>query len=194
MCGVELTDENWAPSVREYNSHICKRCSTERSRQWRKANPEKHKTQWTRCSRKQGYQPFNENKKCPLYLGVHVAEDVLSRVFKNIQRMPMNNQGFDFMCGKGYKIDVKSSCFTKNGVWHFTINHNQIADYFLCLAFDSREDLNPLPLWLIPGGMLNHLAGTSIGKSTIHKWDAYKLDIDKVTACCNVMKGTEHKT
>ena len=189
-CGVELTDENWYPSQRTRNLYICKTCNTKQARQWNKTNPEKARAQRTRARRKEGHQPYNENRECPAYLGVFVAEGVLSRVFKNVQRMPMCNPGFDFICGKGYRIDVKSSCLQKNDAWGFNIDHNQIADYFLCLAFDNREDLDPLHLWLIPGNVLNHLRGASISLSTIHKWDEYRLDVTKVTACCNTLKAT----
>ena len=194
FCGVELTDENWCLSRQEKNDSICKSCHNEENKQWRKMNPEKAKAQWTRKSRKQGHHPYDKNKECPLFFGVHIAEHVLSHTFKNVQRMPMHNHGYDFICGGGYKIDVKSACLRKTwNNWMFNINHNTIADYFLCLAFDNRGDLNPLHVWLIPGGVLNHLISTSISSSTIHKWDEYKLDISKVITCCNVMKGKGEK-
>ena len=188
VCGVELTDENWYPSLQKMNSRICKKCDTNKTKQWRKANPEKTRVQWTRHHRNQGHQPMNKNKACSQYLGVFVAERVLSHVFKNVIRMPNGNRGYDFICNKGYMIDVKSSCLNKDGKWRFKIKHNIIANYFLCLAFDNREDLNPLHVWLISGEKLNHLMLTSIQPSTIHKWDEYRLDIGKVISCCNVMK------
>ena len=160
------------------------------NRRWCKTNPEKARAAWTRKHRKQGHLPFNENKKCTLFLGVHIAEEVLSQAFKNVQRMPMNNPGYDFICGRGYKIDVKSSCLHKDGRWQFNIKRNNIADYFLMLAFDNRQDLNPMYVWLIPGGKLNHLRGTGINPSTIHKWDGYRLDVSKVVACCNILRET----
>ena len=101
-----------------------------------------------------GGQPMSENKECSLYLGVHVAEQVLSKVFKNVKQMPNGNKGYDFICNKNMKIDVKSSTILKRDYksdsWLFQIKRNKIADYFLCLAFDNREDLNPLHIWLIP--------------------------------------------
>ena len=187
-CGVELTIDNWAPSNQKSHHHICKSCDNKRYRQWRRANPEKARAKGTRHSRKEGHQPMGENKECPAYLGVHIAEEVLSSVFKNVQRMLYGHPGFDFICNGGYEIDVKSSCSHKDGSWIFHINHNTIADYFLCLAFDNREDLNPLHVWLIPGEKINHLKGTSISPSTIHKWDEYRLDISKVKMCCDTMR------
>ena len=191
VCGTELNDENWNPSQKERHWYICKRCNAERCKHWRKTNIEKAKAGWTRANRKAGKRPMSENKECAAYLGVYVAERVLSHVFKNVQRMPYGNSGYDFICGRGYKIDVKSACkrMSRNQ-WTFHIRCNQIADYFLCLAFDNREDLNPLHIWLIPGDVLNHLKFTSVASSTIHKWDAYKLDVEKVTACCNALRET----
>lgn len=133
------------------------------------------------------------NKDCALYLGCHVAEKVLSHVFKNVQRMEINNPGYDFICGKGYKVDVKSSCLHKRSgrsdSWLFIINRNTTADFFLCIAFDNRNDLNPEYMWLIPGNVLNHLKGTSITESTLVKWSEYNLPIDKVISCCDSMKN-----
>ena len=155
------------------------------ARLWREAS--------TRANRKRGVRSFTENKECAQYLGVHIAERVLSHVFKDVRVMPNCNQGYDFICNKGMKIDVKSSCQT-GGIrwecgWSFNIRHNTIADHFLCLAFDNREDLNPMHAWLLPGGKFNHLMRTSISPSTIHKWDAYMLDISRVSECCNIIRG-----
>lgn len=139
---------------------------------------------------KSGNGGIKTNNKCGIWLGIHVAEQVLSKVFKNFQRMPTNNPGYDFICGKNYKIDVKSSCLVKNKLktWTFVINKNIIANYFLCLAFDNRGDLNPLHIWLIPSNILNHKVSTSISESTLYKWSQYEQSLDKVLTCCNTMK------
>ena len=39
---------------------------------------------------------YMDNKTCALFLGVHVAERVLSHVFKQVKRMPNGNVGYDF--------------------------------------------------------------------------------------------------
>ena len=138
-------------------------------------------------------QPMSENKECSSYLGMHIAEQVLSKIFKDVEIMPINNTGYDFTCNKGMKIDVKSSTVDMSGRslgrWAFVIKRNIIADYFLCLAFDNRKNLNPLHIWLLPSKYVNHLTKISISKSTINKWDEYRLDINKVISCCNTMKG-----
>jgi hypothetical protein len=101
-----------------------------------------------------------ENKQNPAYLGIHITERVLSKVFKNVKIMPMQNPGYDFVCYHDKKIDVKSACLSeektnREEVWHFRIKKNKIADYFLCLGFDNRQKLNPIHLWLIPGNLIN---------------------------------------
>lgn len=140
-----------------------------------------------------GGKPMSENKSCSSYLGCHVAERVLSKIFKGVKVMPPNNHGYDFICRTGKKIDVKSSCLVvnkgKRRSWGFAINKNTAADFFLCIAFDNRDDLTPLYLWLLPGNVVNHLTRTSISISTIDRWDAYRIEIDKVTECCDSMKG-----
>lgn len=140
-----------------------------------------------RCYRKKPRTQHLHNKTCSTFLGITVAEQVLSKVFKDVEIMPPNNPGYDFICNHGKNIDVKSSCLHKN-TWNFSIKRNKIADFFLCIAFDDRESLNPLHLWLIPGYIINTQAGASVSKSTIHKWSEYKLDISKTLACCTSLK------
>lgn len=189
-CGVELNDENWQPAGRKNRNYICKECRREQRCRWRAENPEKSKAINTKASRKRGARPHNENKECSQFLGCHVAERVLSHVFKDVKRMPILNPGFDFICSHGKKIDVKSACLsrTKYPRWGFHIDRNIIADYFLCVAFDNRENLTPIHVWLLPGNEFNHLIDAAIRPSTIPKWDAYRLDISKISECCVTMK------
>ena len=90
-------------------------------------------------------------------------------------------------------IDVKASCIHtdkyKNIYWRFFIKKNLIPDYFLFLAFDNRVNLTPLYMWLLPSEKVNFLTNTVISKTMINKWDEYKLEIDKVISCCNILKG-----
>ena len=131
------------------------------------------------------------NKESSLYLGVTVAEQVLSNIFKNVEKMPNGNPGFDFICGKGYKVDSKACCISKRkyNSWHFVIRKNTTADYFALLAFDNRNDINPLYFWLIPGDIINDKTSIRISESTINKWDEYRRDIDEIISCCNILKG-----
>ena len=188
-CGVDLNDENWQPSHRKNYDYVCKECNIKKGRQWRQANIEKYKATYIRAHRKQGQRPLNENKECSSYLGVYIAERVLSHVFKDVKRMPYGNPGYDVICNRDKLIDIKSSCIQKDGRWSFTINHNTTADFFLCIAFDNREDLTPLHAWLLPGAKVSHLTGASISLNMVDKWDAYRLDLSKITTCCDIMRG-----
>lgn len=193
-CGVELDEDNWYPSRMAKNERTCKTCYNAMTDKWRKANPDKYHKYIEKNQRKRGQLPMSENKRCGAFLGIHIAERVLRHVFKDVEQMPYGNKGFDFICNKGKKIDVKSSCInhTMDGdCWSFCINRNAIADHFLCIAFDDRESLTPLYLWLLPSSVVSHAAGISIRPSTICKWDEYQLNIDKVSMCCNVLRGEE---
>ena len=140
-----------------------------------------------------GGRSMSDNRECTVFLGVHVAENVLSKMFNDVEVMPYKNPGYDFICNKGKKIDAKSSCTRvrdgRSNSWAFGIKKNKIADYFLCLALDNREDLTPLHIWLIPSDEVNNNVKVSISESVIDKWDKYKLDIGNVTACCNEMRS-----
>lgn len=147
--------------------------------------------------RSNGIVSYKENKNCHAYLGIHVAERVLSNIFKNVVRMKLGNPGYDFICNKGYKIDVKASTMTKrpdeSPRWQFGIKNNKIADYFLCLAFDNIEDLNPRHLWLIPGSAVNNQKYITVCENTVHKWSQWEKPIREVKRCCNVLKRKERK-
>jgi hypothetical protein len=140
--------------------------------------------------------PLQIAKDSGSYLGVYIAERVLANYFSDIERMPTNNRGFDFICKNGFKIDAKSACLTKRNEgsdrWVFIIDHNQTADYFLLLAFDNRTLLNPLHIWLIPGRDINDRGGVHIANTepSLSKWLQYERPIDGVIASCNMLKGT----
>ncbi len=132
------------------------------------------------------------NKESSQYLGITIAEKVLSKVFKNVNVMPPNNHGYDFICNKGKKIDVKSSIIRKNRKnWTFNINYNKIPNFFLCLGFDNRKDLNPIHIWLIPGDKLNYLSHTCISLSKLERWSKYELGnkLNEVISQCNIIRG-----
>lgn len=92
-----------------------------------------------------------ENKNSSIYLGIHVAERLLPKIFDNPIAMPHGNIGYDYICKNGYTIDVKSSVVSKANYWLFHIRKNTIADVFFCIAFDNRLNLNVEHIWLIPG-------------------------------------------
>ncbi len=141
---------------------------------------------------KNNYKLKSINKESPNYLGINCAEQVLSKVFKNVKMMPYGNPGFDFKCSNGYKVDSKAACKNKrDNNWIFAINKNKIPDYFALLAFDNRNDINPLYFWLIPGYVVNDKIRISISQSTLSKWNGYKQDISKVIKCCDNIKSND---
>ena len=171
---------------KKHHAHgMCDSCYT---KWWKRQFPAQYKAKEAKQRIKNGHLPYSQNKTCPMFLGVHVAEQVLAKVFKNVIQMPINNPGYDFICNKGMKIDVKSSCLRSNGQWTFEIHKNQTADYFLCLAFDNRQQLTPLHAWLLPGKDINHLVKASISKPTLSKWDAHELDIHTIVKCCDSLR------
>lgn len=194
-CGALLVvGENVTQNDITCSRYICRDCQRDRCRKYRRTHSD-HLREWRRKYRYHigESHPMSENRKCSAFLGVHVAERVLSHVFKNVEKMPYGNHGYDFRCGQGYMVDIKSSCrnISKKEAdrWAFRIKKNQIADFFLCLAFDNRNDLNPEHIWLIPAGDVNDCIGISISETTFPKWDLYKLDVGKVQTCCNAIRG-----
>jgi hypothetical protein len=139
--------------------------------------------------------PMEQNKTCSAYLGIHIAERILSHYFENVSRTPYGTPGYDFTCKNGYKIDVKCACIQKiknksNCKWQFSIQYNTIADYFLCLGFDNRDSLEPQHIWLIPGNVVNKLDAFQIPVSEygLSKWHQYEKPLDKVLQCCATLR------
>lgn len=188
-CGVHLLiEENWHKSKAENSDYRCMKCANIMNKMWQSKNRDSVNASVRDYHYKHGVKPMSENKECSAYLGCHVAERVLSKTFKDVEVMPRNHPGYDFICNKGKKIDVKSSCVRTVGGWMFMIKKNMVADYFLCLAFDNRYDLNPLYVWLIPSDKINHLVTAGISESTISKWNDYIIDVGKVVECCDKLK------
>lgn len=101
--------------------------------------------------------PMSDNEDCPSYLGVHIGENYAEKIlivhFGGIEkRMPYNHPYYEFMVKGEYSIQVKTRTLIYHEGWegwYFMIGHNNIADYFLLLAFDNRENKNLLHIWLI---------------------------------------------
>lgn len=168
----------------------CKTCHKEYESEHRDHYKELRKN-WTHTTGRQ--VPMADNKKCSSFLGVHIAERALSRFFDHIVRMPYGFPGYDFICGQGYKIDVKSSCLRKRekkgDSWNYVLKCNDKADYFLLIAFDNRANLEPIHVWLVPGNVLNAKKTLCIVPAGVDKWEEYERPLDKITACCNAMRG-----
>lgn len=137
----------------------CKRLLSEDSFGVDNSRPDHLKVHCKTCQRVmyrelRGDSTYDKHTSCTWYLGVHIAEPMLLEYFGNATRAQPNTVGYDYICSKGYKIDVKASCVIQpkwtSPYWGFGIRRNNIADYFLCIAFDNRTDLNILHTWLIP--------------------------------------------
>lgn len=185
----------------------CRECSAIISKCWREKNPSKvkqykseHRAYNADYTREHRHatgrtRPIATTKELPQWLGIYIAERVLSGFFDHIIRMPYNNPGYDYICGRGFKIDVKSSCLIHRGkgnsyCWHFHINHNATPDYFLCLAFDDRTNLKPQHIWLIPSNDINHKTSLNITNSDrcLLKWSKYERPLDRVVSCCEEIR------
>ena len=146
-----------------------------------------------------GGKPAANNPSCSKYIG-NFAEKALSTFFGTMVMMPTDNPGYDALCGKGFKIDIKSAClqYHEQGTpsWQININHNEIADYFLILLFDSRVDKNPMHVYLIPGRDVNNLWAFRIRNApeSLAKYAKYEHPIDKVLSCCRKIKNSEDDT
>lgn len=95
--------------------------------------------------------PLTENRSTKNFIG-YIAECGMSKIFDNVMRMPHSNPGYDFICSKGQKIDVKGAILNQHNQFSFHIRHNHIADYFLLIGFNDILELEPLLILLIKSG------------------------------------------
>lgn len=63
--------------------------------------------------------------------------------------MKKNNPGYDIICPKGHKLEVKASASSRFNTLGFQIRKNQTADYFILVAFDNVINLKPLHFWVM---------------------------------------------
>ncbi len=198
-CGEdkELSEFNFVKSGVRMGKPLsrCRKCRNIIKTAWRNNNLEKVR----KCGReswyKKGRKSAIENKSCTAYLGVVVAETILSHEFPGFVRMPYGNPDYDYECPRGFKIDVKSGCklHKKNGtpLWAFNIRKNKKANYFLCIAFGYRnEPLMPEHIWLIPGNMINDKIGIGITDSLegLAKWSKFERPLENVLGCCDKLR------
>ena len=159
------------------------------AKEYHKSHPG-HLSGWNHRTGRQ--RPLAEAKDTGVYLGI-IAENALSRFFDNITHMPYGNPGYDFLCGRGFKIDVKSSCiqnYLKYRRWNFHIFRNHIANYFLCVGFDNRKNLNPQHIWLIPAEQIWDKVSIKIYDSerNLNKWGRFEKPLGKMIECCSLMR------
>ena len=149
---------------------------------------------------KLGCHSMYENKSSAQYIGIVINERLIKHLYPDAV---MNNYGFpgyDFTCQKGKKVDAKASAIhIRQNVnsrvvnWQFAIRRNKIPDFFLCVAYNNIDNPTPLHIWMIPAEEINDQSGIKISATTIHKWNRWKIDIDKAQACCTAMKEKKLK-
>lgn len=100
--------------------------------------------------------PIKENRIEPRFLGIYIAENGIAKIYEGSQRMPYFNPGYDIICPKGYKIDVKATVLNRYNTLNFHINQNMIADYFALVTFNNIIELKPIYMWLIQGDEYVH--------------------------------------
>lgn len=190
-CGLEKPIAEFYKHAQWKYQSYCKSCK----KQYKKENIEKSRAYGRNYNYKIGRcRPLGTSKDCASYLGVYIAERILLGFFTHVERMPNGNPGYDLVCERGFKIDVKASTLRQptkyNGIWNFRINKNVIADYFLLIGFDDRENLNPLHVWLIPAHVINDHSGIGITNSDIglERFAKYEKPLDRVLSCCERLR------
>lgn len=92
--------------------------------------------------------PYKENRRIKQFIG-YVGENGILQLFEGSKKMKRNNPGYDIICPRGYKLDVKTSVLSRFNTLLFKIDKNQIADYFILVAFDNVIDLKPINVWVL---------------------------------------------
>jgi len=180
-------------------THPCLECRNALKRQWKQDHPDKYQERQARYNQhrreRPGHTQMADNPKCTLYLGYFISETVLSREFKNVKRMPVTHPGYDFECNRHFKIDAKSSCLVNasrgGSYWQFTIKCNKVPHFYLLIAWDNRDNLNPIHIWLIPAALINMKKIIYIGNTekSLAKWKKYERPLTNVLSCCKTMRA-----
>lgn len=148
---------------RERNEEIAKRAGFKNHNEYELNRCHKdmeHKRKYIREWRHtNGIQlPMDVNTDCAHYLGTIVAERqygriILPEIFGGIeQEMSYGNPWYDFLVKGNIKVDVKSCCLRemKGWIgWEPHVRFNSVTDYFVILAFDDRENLHLVHIWMI---------------------------------------------
>lgn len=146
--------------------------------------------------------PIKENRMDTRFLGVYIAENGINKIYEGSERMRINNQGYDIICPKGYKTDVKATVLNRYNEFNFAINKNKIADYFVLVAFNNIIELEPLHIWTVRGD--DNIYGHPIREISrlvilneplqIHRYHKYEK-LDKLETLKNICKefGAKNK-
>ncbi len=112
--------------------------------------------------------PESENKGCARYFGEYIEQKYVSQIFED----PIPFKGphcgqhcekkYDFECKNGFKVKHIASCVRIDNYhvsysgdpipyWGYLIRKNNVPDYWILSAWDNRESLEPLYVWIING-------------------------------------------
>lgn len=117
---------------------------------------------------------MSNNPDCPSYLGINFGERPIEKFlliyFEHVRMTDYHDGGIDFVCvdpmqglidkypklklerNKEYHIQLKTKCLRlrRKGRfgWDFVISYNNKSDYFILLGLDSKDNLNPLHIWM----------------------------------------------
>jgi hypothetical protein len=114
-----------------------------------------------------------DNPDCPRYFGEYIERKYVSQIFEDavpfeykrdiLGRITDKRKPYDYICCRGLKIKHVASCLRmdKNHVQKLTGEHlpyfayaikrNSIPDAWVFSAWNNREDLEPLFVWIIKG-------------------------------------------
>lgn len=139
---------------------------------------------------------MTKNKKCPKFLRISIGGRLCKHYFRDVEIMPRSERGYDIVCNKGKKIDVKMSCATlkknsKNQSFNFKIEKNKTADHFILIALDNGNDINILNLWIVPAHEINNKSNITTSIKTMHKWDKWKRDNVELKICQRVINDSK---
>jgi hypothetical protein len=185
ICGQELPASQFYKGLiclgKTHLSSRCKSCDTKYAR--------------IRRNRNGTQTPLELAKDIGAYLGVYIAERLLAKIFKTTTRMPYGNPGYDFICGKGFKVDVKAACRRHRqhcpDRWIFHIKKNIAADFFACFAMDNRKSLNPEHFWLFPADVVNQKHSLTIFEDQLGHWKSYEQPLGHVLQGCTALKEAQ---
>jgi hypothetical protein len=140
--------------------------------------------------------PYKENRTDNRFLGVYIGENAIHKIHEGSERKKLNNKGYDIICQKGYKIDVKTTTLSRYNTYVFDISENKTADYFVMIGFNNIIDLKPLHIWIIRGNekldtgrIVNDLNKLIIVNEPLYisKYEKYEKDdkLELLKTLCN---------
>lgn len=144
--------------------------------------------------------PIKENRIDTRFLGIYIAENGINKIYEGSERMQINNKGYDIICPKGYKIDVKATVLNRYNLFNFAINKNKIADYFVLVGFNNIIELKPLHIWVVKsddniyGCQIKELNKIAILNEPKHIYRYKKYErLDKLDMLKNICKEFDAK-